>query len=47
MGIADHVADLTELFRFEDLRDVREVLHSYAGVLAGPVAERWQAGWLR
>jgi pimeloyl-ACP methyl ester carboxylesterase len=40
VGIADHVADLTELFWFEDLRDVHLVLHSYAGVLAGPVAER-------
>ncbi|HTS97652.1 MAG TPA: alpha/beta hydrolase [Streptosporangiaceae bacterium] len=39
VGIATHVADLTELLWFEDLRDVHLVLHSYAGVLAGPVAE--------
>lgn len=44
VGIADHVADLTELFWFEDLRDVHLVLHSYAGVLAGPVAERVAGG---
>jgi pimeloyl-ACP methyl ester carboxylesterase len=43
-GIADHVADLTELLWFEDLRDVHLVLHSYAGVLAGPVAERAAGG---
>ncbi len=40
VGIAAHVADLTELIWFEDLRDVHLVLHSYAGVLAGPVAEQ-------
>jgi pimeloyl-ACP methyl ester carboxylesterase/uncharacterized damage-inducible protein DinB len=40
VGIQTHVADLTELLWFEDLRDVHLVLHSYAGVLAGPVAER-------
>jgi pimeloyl-ACP methyl ester carboxylesterase len=39
VGIATHVADLTELLWFEDLRDVHLVLHSYAGVLAGPVAQ--------
>jgi pimeloyl-ACP methyl ester carboxylesterase len=39
-GIATHVTDLTELLWFEDLREVHLVLHSYAGVLAGPVAER-------
>jgi len=44
VGIADHVADLSELFWFEDLRDVHLVLHSYAGVLAGPVAERVSGG---
>lgn len=44
VGIADHIADLTELFWFEDLRDVHLVLHSYAGVLAGPVAERVAGG---
>ena len=40
VGIAAHVADLTELIWFEDLRDVHLVLHSYAGVLAGPVAKQ-------
>jgi pimeloyl-ACP methyl ester carboxylesterase len=40
VGIAAHVADLAELIWFEDLRDVHLVLHSYAGVLAGPVAEQ-------
>ncbi|HEX9065694.1 MAG TPA: alpha/beta hydrolase family protein [Streptosporangiaceae bacterium] len=40
VGIATHVTDLTDLLWFADLRDVRLVLHSYSGVLAGPVAER-------
>lgn len=40
VGVATHVDDLVELLWFEDLRDVHLVLHSYAGVLAGPVAER-------
>jgi pimeloyl-ACP methyl ester carboxylesterase len=40
VGIAAHVTDLTDLLWFEDLRDVHLVLHSYAGVLAGPVAEQ-------
>jgi pimeloyl-ACP methyl ester carboxylesterase len=44
VGIAQHVADLTELIWFEDLRDVHLVLHSYAGVLAGPVAEQVTGG---
>jgi pimeloyl-ACP methyl ester carboxylesterase len=35
-----HVGDLDELLWFEDLSDVHLVLHSYAGVLAGPLAER-------
>lgn len=39
VGVATHVADITELLWFEDLRDVVLVLHSYAGVLAGPVVE--------
>ena len=42
VGVDTHVGDLTELLWFEDLHDVHLVLHSYAGVLAGPVAE--QAG---
>jgi pimeloyl-ACP methyl ester carboxylesterase len=40
VGIATHVRDLDELLWFEDLAEVHLVLHSYAGVLAGPVAER-------
>ncbi len=40
VGIADHVRDIEELCWFEDLTDVHLVLHSYAGVLAGPLAER-------
>ena len=47
VGIATHVTDLTELLWFADLRDVHLVLHSYAGVLAGPVAERAAGGWPR
>ncbi len=40
VGIATHVGDLTELLWFEDLRDVVLGVHSYAGVLAGPVVEQ-------
>jgi len=40
VGVATHVRDLTELLWFEDLAEVHLVLHSYAGVLAGPLAER-------
>jgi pimeloyl-ACP methyl ester carboxylesterase len=40
VGVETHVTDLTDLLWFEDLKDVHLVLHSYAGVLAGPVAER-------
>jgi pimeloyl-ACP methyl ester carboxylesterase len=40
VGITTHVTDLSDLLWFEDLSDVHLVLHSYAGVLAGPVAER-------
>ena len=40
VGVDTHVDDLAELLWFEDLHDVHLVLHSYAGVLAGPVAER-------
>ncbi|ARJ05896.1 esterase [Cnuibacter physcomitrellae] len=39
VGVSTHVRDLTELLWFEDLHDVVLVLHSYAGVLAGPVVE--------
>jgi len=40
VGVSTHVQDLAALLWFEDLRDVHLVLHSYAGVLAGPLAER-------
>ncbi len=40
IGVSTHVRDISELLWFEDLADVHLVLHSYAGVLAGPVAER-------
>lgn len=39
VGLATHVSDVVELLEFEDLTNVHLVLHSYAGVLAGPVAE--------
>ncbi len=40
VGLGTHVADLVDLLWFEDLAEVHLVLHSYAGVLAGPVAQR-------
>jgi len=40
VGVDTHVDDIAELLWFEDLHDVHLVLHSYAGVLAGPVAEQ-------
>ncbi len=40
IGIATHVNDIEQLLWFEGLADVHLVLHSYAGVLAGPLAER-------
>ena len=40
VGVYTHVQDLEELLWFEDLSDVHLVLHSYAGILAGPLAER-------
>ncbi len=40
IGVSTHVDDLAELLWFEDLHDIHLVLHSYAGVLAGPLAER-------
>ncbi len=40
VGIDTHVTDLLEMLWFEDLRDVILGLHSYAGVLAGPVVEQ-------
>ena len=41
--VTTHVADLTDLLWFADLTDVHLVLHSYAGALAGPVAEHCAA----
>ena len=40
VGVGTHVDDILELLWFEDLRDVVLALHSYSGVLAGPVVER-------
>lgn len=40
VGVETHVQDLLDTLWFEDLVDVHLVLHSYAGVLAGPVVER-------
>ncbi|MEU0008330.1 alpha/beta fold hydrolase [Streptomyces sp. NPDC006314] len=40
VGVETHVCDLTDLLWFEDLRGVHLVLHSYSGILAGPVAQR-------
>jgi pimeloyl-ACP methyl ester carboxylesterase len=38
IGISTHVRDLEDVLWFEDLTNVTLVLHSYAGVLAGPLA---------
>lgn len=40
VGVETHVRDIADLLWFEDLREVHLVLHSYAGILAGPVAHR-------
>ena len=40
VGVDTHIADLEELLWFEDLSEVHLVLHSYAGILAGPLAAR-------
>ena len=40
VGVTTHVDDVAELLWFEDLHEVHLVLHSYAGVLAGPLAQR-------
>jgi len=40
VGVSTDVADITDLLWFEDLTEVHLVLHSYSGILAGPVAER-------
>ena len=39
VGIGTHVQDLADLLWFEDLDDVCLVLHSYAGLLAGPLVD--------
>jgi len=40
VGVETHVADLLGVLAYDDLREVHLVLHSYAGVLAGPVVAR-------
>ena len=40
VGVETHIIDLTDLLYFEDLWEVHLVLHSYGGVMAGPVVER-------
>ncbi|MET7829541.1 MULTISPECIES: alpha/beta fold hydrolase [unclassified Streptomyces] len=40
VGVSTHIDDVTDLLWYEDLQDVHLVLHSYSGILAGPVAER-------
>ena len=39
VGVDTHVADVLATLRMEDVRDGVLVLHSYAGVLAGPVVQ--------
>ena len=39
-----HVQDIEDLLWFEDLSKVHLVLHSYAGILAGPLVERAEDG---
>ena len=41
-GVNTHLQDIESLLYFEDLWDVVLVLHSYAGILAGPLAQRCQ-----
>ena len=40
VGVTTHVTDITDLLWFEDLTEVHLVLHSYAGILAGPIVTR-------
>jgi pimeloyl-ACP methyl ester carboxylesterase len=40
VGVDTHVEDVLDLLWFDDLTDVVLALHSYSGVLAGPVVER-------
>ncbi|MBU3667846.1 MAG: alpha/beta hydrolase [Rhodocyclaceae bacterium] len=42
VGVNTHLQDIESLLYFEDLWDVVLVLHSYAGILAGPLAQRCQ-----
>ena len=42
VGLDTHVRDVVATLRMEDVRDGVLVLHSYAGVLAGPVVEQAQ-----
>lgn len=39
VGVTTHVRDVAELLHFEDLSAVHLVLHSYAGILAGPIVD--------
>jgi pimeloyl-ACP methyl ester carboxylesterase len=40
VGVSTHVTDISDLLWFEDLTEVNLVLHSYAGILAGPIVTR-------
>jgi pimeloyl-ACP methyl ester carboxylesterase len=40
VGVETHVTDVAELIWFEDLHEVTLVLHSYSGLLGGPIALR-------
>jgi hypothetical protein len=40
VGVETHIEDVLETLWFEDIDEVHLVLHSYAGILAGPIAER-------
>lgn len=40
VGVETHIDDIVNTLIYRDLTDVTLVLHSYSGVLAGPVAER-------
>lgn len=42
VGVDTHVRDVLATLRMEDAQDAVLVLHSYAGVLAGPVVEQAQ-----
>lgn len=39
VGVDTHVADVLGVLEYDDLHDVHLVLHSYAGILAGPVVD--------